>query len=323
VKIRDLFMRSIVAFIFIGILVISFPFKGRISYFIACVIIFTMGFFVRLLQILYPGRFTFLGIRENLLMWYESLERHQQLYFNVFLFIPILGFTYVLDEQNLFPPMFHIFVLYCLGITVYDVIRVYSTLYNTLLGKALIAVGFAAGSNLAFCLAGWVIGEMTHVAPSTFPHTLSFLAIGAIPFLFLIIGAIYIPVAALSTPFILLASMFKENAPRFMKFFLAQKFEKTVRRYVIFTFLFQIFLYTFVVKLAPQFFYFVINRYGAQIESTIANSIYTFDMYPGTECKSTTEYRVAFLGDENYILATKTALGISFDKPQKCSLKEI
>ena len=64
----------------------------------------------------------------------------------------------------------------------------------------------------------------------------------------------------------------------------------------------------------------ILNRYDRQIESAIGNSIYEFDMYPGTECKESSDYHEASLGDENYILATKQLTGVKFELPKKCAL---
>lgn len=257
---------------------------------------------------------------ETALTWYDGLERHQQLYLNVVLCIPILCYAYILDAQNIFRPLVILFFAYCLAITAYDIIRIYIKLSKPLIGKALIAVGFAVGSNLAFGISGWIIGEMTHVPPSTFPHTLSFLAIGTVPFLFIIVGAIYIPISVVSAPCTIYLSKFAETSPGLVKRFIGFTMEAKSRKYVGLTLTFQVLFYAFVGTIAPKAFTHTIDLYGREIESAIGNSIYIFDMYPGTECKNMSDYRAASLGDENYILAVKQAGGIKFEPPRKCAL---
>lgn len=319
---NSLFLRAIFALSCLGVMLVFVPAVGRVAYFTTGVIFLTIGVLLRILQIRYPGRFTFIGIRERALFFYESLERHQQLYINVLLWAVFLGYGYALDERKFFPAMAMLFVLYCLGVAAYDVTRIYRSLAETTLGKGLIAIGFAVGSNLAISLSGWVIGEITHVAPSTFPHTLSFLAIGSIPFLFLIVGAAYLPIAMLIVPIVWMASMLEESAPRLMKWLFARNFEKPSRVHVIPTLLFQLLFYSFVIALLPKFFSYVVNKFGKDIESTVTSSIYVFDMHPGTECKNADGYRVAYIGDENYILAKREAGQVRFEKPRKCALKE-
>lgn len=153
-------------------------------------------------------------------------------------------------------------------------------------------------------------------------HTLSFLAIAAIPFLFLIVGAIYIPVAILVAPFIWFASRAEERSPRLMKWLFAREFQQPRRRYLIPTFMFQFVFYSLVVSLSPKYVLLAMNRYSTQIEAIKASSIYAFDMYPGAECSAAVGFRVAALGDERYILASKTSDGVTFEKPRKCVIDE-
>lgn len=317
---RDLLVRAAMSLAVLGVLLLLVPIGWRFVYCVTGLISLVAGVFIRVLQILRPTKFTFTQLRDIALGWYESLDRHQQLYINVVLCIPLLGYAYLLDARTLFAPLAILFFLYCLGVAAYDVYRIYVTLSGALIGKGLIAIAFAIGSNLAFSFSGWIIGELTHVPPSTFPHTLSFLAIFAVPFLFIIVGAIYIPISVFAVPLVIYMSRFMQQAPRFMKWFLGLQFEKSKHRYTIATLIFQLFFYTMIGTLAPQIFFLVLNRYDRQIEWAIGSSIYAFDMYPGTECKVSFDYREASLGDENYILATKQATGVKFELPRKCAL---
>ncbi|MBB2926992.1 hypothetical protein [Paraburkholderia silvatlantica] len=317
---RDLFKRSIISIASLGVLLIFIPGSWRFVYFATSLILLIAVVSARTLQILYPKKFVFIKIRDAALVRYESLSRHQQLYTNVVLCTPFLIYAYLLDFKTLFIPLVILFFAYCLGVVAYDVYRIYATLSATTIGKGLIAIAFAAGSNLAFGISGKIIGGLTHVPPSTFPHTLSFIAIFAIPFLFMAAGTIYIPIAVLAAPVVIYGSKFMEKAPRLMKWFLGVKFDKNKYRHTIATVIFQIVFYSAIGTLTPQIFFLVLNRYDQQIESTIRSSIYEFDMYPGTECKASSDYHEASLGDENYILAEKQSIGVKFELPRKCAL---
>lgn len=296
------------------------PAHWRFVYFSTGFLLLAVGVGVRVAQINFPGKYEFIGFRISLVKWYENLSRRHQLYLNVTLCVPFLSYLYVLDADGLFAPASVLFFIYCLGVVSYDVCRIYAIIFETLIGKGVIAVVFAVGSNLAFSISGKIIGELTHVPPTTFPHTLSFLAILAIPFLFVATGTIFIPVACSMAPLLIYGSSFAKKAPRFVKWFFGVEFNDSQNRYIVPTLIFQMVFYLAVGAFTPAAFLFVINKYSQQIELTIGRSIYEFDMYPGTECKTAYGYRQASLGDENYILASKQSVGITFENPRKCSL---
>ncbi|QJP73405.1 hypothetical protein [Burkholderia glumae] len=296
------------------------PADWRFVYFLTSAFLMVIGVGVRMVQIIYPAKYEFTEIRHAIVNWYEKLDRRHQLYLNVTLCLPFLGYFYLLDEKKLFAPTAILFFIYCLGVAAYDVYRIYATIYGTLIGKGFIAIAFAIGSNLAFSISGKIIGEMTHVPPTTFPHTLSFLAIFATPFLFMAAGTIFIPVSVVIAPVIIYGSRFVTKTPRLMKWFLGIEFKSEEGRYIIATVIFQIIFYSAIGGVAPATFLFLLSRYNQQIELTIGKSIYEFDMYPGTECKMASGYHQASLGDENYVLASKQSTGITFESPRKCAL---
>lgn len=295
---------------------------NRASYLAFCASFLAAGVVVRLLQIWFPGRFVFAGFRARALAWWASLERHQQHYVTVALCIPFLAYAYFLDAQNVFRPLLPVFIAACLCIAAYDILRIYRALSETLIGKGLIALVFAVGSTLAVACAGWFIGELTHVAPSTFPHTMSFLSIAMIPILFVLAGAIYIPAAFLIVPFVWLVALVEERAPTLVKWIFARNFERPARRHVLLTLVFQVFFYTFLVTLTPRLLLFGLERHSKEIEAVVAKSIYIFDMYPGTQCKGADGRRTAALGDENYIVAGKEGDAVKFAEPRKCALPD-
>ncbi len=315
-----LLLRSLFVFLFLW--AISFTVPAGLHHFFVVNAVVTLALGIPLALIVRSGslKFLFVIFKYRALNFYEGLERQQQLYFNIIAITPFLGYVYAIDVQQAFIPLLALFFIYCLGVVAFDIIRIYVRLSTTLVGKALLAVGFAAGSNFAFALAGRVIGDLTHVPPLTFPHTLSFLAIAAIPFLFVFAGAIYIPVFVLLFPILIYVLQFIQKTPQLMKWLLGFQVNETKRRYVTSTFIFQIIFYLSVALVVPKFFFNMASRNAKGINSTIGKSIYEFDMYPGTECKSDSSYRYASLGDENYILASKKVGVIKFDPPKKCAL---
>lgn len=317
---RDVVKRGAFGFCFLTFLSLLVPSSGRLGYLITSLLLLAVAICLRLYQVRSRKKIPFDLIRDKIVKWYEGLERHQQLYVNVSLCIPLLGYAYFLDRRDVFIPVVSMFLLYCFGVAAYDVIRIYSKMSGTLLGKALIGIAFALGSNVAYSVSGWLVSTMTHVQSSTFPHTLAFLAIGTIPFLFIIVGAIYIPVAMFAIPIVMQLSQFMSHSPKLTEWIFGLKLQTGSRRYVAQTLIFQLVFYIFLATAASPTFFFVLNRCSKQIEWLISNSIFQFDMYPGTECKGRLDYRYASLGDENYILATKQSDRVVFEAPTKCAL---
>ncbi|MEW9904053.1 hypothetical protein [Pseudomonas putida] len=317
---RDLMKRVALIGAVLCFLLFIIPANWRLVYFSTSVLFLVAGIGVRAMQILHPGKYIFTELLEGIVNWYESLERRHQLYLNVTLCLPFLGYLYLLDANNLFAPIAILFFIYCLGVVAHDVYRIYAILYETSVGKGLIAIAFAIGSNLAFSIAGKIIAGMTHVPPTTFPHTLSFLAIFAIPFLFIAAGTIFIPISVVMAPLLIYGSSFATNAPRLTKWIFGVEPNSKGSRYIVATVIFQIIFYSAIGGFTPTTLLLLLNRYDQQIELAIGKSIYEFDMYPGTECKMGFSYRQASLGDENYILASKQSTGITFEPPKKCAL---
>ncbi|WP_146122303.1 hypothetical protein [Burkholderia multivorans] len=319
-KFRDLLTRLSVCIAMLAALTVLVPAKWRTVYLTTSLILLIPTIGIRALQINYPGRFLFSNILNTSLNWYEGISRRQQLYLNVVLCIPFLIYFYLLDRETLFVPLLFVFYAYCLGVATYDICRIYGALASTLVGKGLIAISFAVGSNLAFSISGKVISELTHVPPSTFPHTLSFLAILTIPFLLVAAGAIYVPLSIFLTPIVIYASKFMKDAPRVTKWIFGIEVTNEKYRYIISTVIFQMIFYSAIGAVTPEIFLYVLRENNPRIERLIGNSIYEFDMYPGVECKMASNYRTASLGDENYVTAAKEATGVRFELPRKCAL---
>jgi len=317
---RDLAKRILLGGGILCILIIIIPNQWRTVYFSTTVFLIAAGAGIRIAQIIHPGKYEFTEHWSGAVKWYENLERRHQLYLNVTLCIPFLGYLYVLGENSLFIPTAALFFIYCLGVVSYDVYRIYAIISETLIGKGVISIILIIGSNLALSISGKIIGEMTHVPPATFPHTLSFLAILAIPFLLVAAGTIFILTSSTMVPFLIYGSSFAKKAPRFVKWFFGIEFDGSKNRYMAATLTFQVIFYVTIGNLTPAVLFAITNRYSQQIDLAIGRSIYEFDMYPGTECKDTFGYRQASLGDENYILASKQSTGVVFAPPRKCSL---
>lgn len=319
--VRGLFLRAITLLIVFAIFACFWPLEDRFGFFKVAVGILLAGLSFRLMEILYPDRFNSVKIHQRLLVSYEKLERHQKLYCSVFLFAMFLVYIYALSRSDFFPKFSLVFICYCFGVAVYDILRIYRTLSETILGKGFVAILFAIGSNLAFCLAGIIVADVTHVSPTTFPHTLSLLAILSIPVLFVLAGSVLLPGMILIAPLLLFFSELQTRLPFLVRLLFAKKVDTPVRHYVYLTLLFQVILYVFLLTLIPQIALSASSRYQHNLKSSVAGMIYYLDMYPGIECRVDGVYRISSLGDENYILARKNAFEIQFEPPRKCQPK--
>jgi len=277
---------------------------------------------LKALYIFYPERYPFPLWRDRVFEWRATLERHQQLYLNLLLLIPALIYAKTLNSRPYLLGAIVFYSLFAFWVVLHDVVRTYRAISGTLPGKVLLTLGFAIGSNCAFSFSGVVISEMTQVSATTFPHTLSFLAIGMIPVMIFGVGAAFSVFAMLAIPFVFMVSGMEKDAPGFFTFLFARRFERPARLYPIGTFVFQIVFYAFMGAFSYQMFLKFVNPHGSDIDRAIKKSIYNYDMYPGIECSNMPAHRSAALGDENYILATVVKDEVHFEKPRKCILKE-
>lgn len=207
----ELIKRILLAGVMLCFLILVIPSQWRVVYSATSVFLIAIGVGIRMAQINHPGKYEFTEFRSDAVRWYENLNRRHQLYLNVTMCIPFLGYLYVLDANGLFVPVAALFLIYCLGVVSYDVCRIYAIICETFIGKGVISVIFVIGSNLALSISGKIIGGMTHVPPTTFPHTLSFLAILAVPFLFVAAGTVFIFIASTMAPLIIYGSSFAKK----------------------------------------------------------------------------------------------------------------
>lgn len=322
-SIRSVLLRGGLSLIMTAIVSSLIPANDHYAIFWALSIPLVVMVIVQLLYIRYPGRWNAAKFRARIVAWYENLEIFQRLYLTVIGLMLVVGYCYLLSPTELFPAMTRGLVLYCYGVATYDVLRIYQWLSNTLLGKGLIAIGIAIGSNLAFSISGILISSVAHVAASNFAHTLSFVAIASIPVLLIGVGAIFLPITILVAPLIWILSELQTSSPWLMKLLFTKNIIGPTRRHLFATLLFQVFLYSFLAAMTPRFVIYFVNENEQKIESSIKQMIFQFDMYPGTECKVGPHYRTAALGDENYLLASRTSSGtVLFEKPRKCPLAE-
>ena len=321
-KMSQLVMAFIVAVVLCGATVLTVPAGRRMPYVIAYLVALLAGLALRFLHGRFPGKIPYAALFARSLTWYETLERHQKLYFNIVLMIPLLTYAYLVDAVGMYRPLVLLVFVYSLGIAAYDVLRIYKRLSESLLGKGLLAVGLTIGSNLALGMAWWIIGEMTRVAPSNFPHTMSFMTIVSIPFLFVLLGVVYVPVAMAAAPLLLTMSTMAARAPQLARWLFAGDVSAPGSRYVFATLGFQLFFYAVLMMVVPRLFVSTVTAHSQAIESAIGTSIFIFDMYPGTECDATAGSRVAALGDERFLIASKIQDKVTFGKPRKCVLED-
>ena len=132
--------------------------------------------------------------RVERLRWAKSaiaeLTLEQRLYVRVGILLIVMLLVLTTGSGQWMKEFLVLSLVFILYVAVRDVLRWYKILSETILGKALIALGFASASSIAYGLAGQKIADGIHVTPKNFTHTNLLVAIMMIPFLITLAGAL-------------------------------------------------------------------------------------------------------------------------------------
>lgn len=247
-----------------------------------------------------------------------ELTIEQRLYVRVCILSMIMLLVFTTGNAHWMKEFLVLSLLFIAYVAVRDVLRWYRRLSETLLGKAVIALGFASASSIAYGLAGQEIASIIHVTPKNFTHTNLLVAIMMIPFLITLAGAFASAVGIAFSSF-LMALLTFPNIDNILTWLFAGEWQPSKIRFARSTLFFQAFLFTLV-----SFSLFAFGRQGmVWYESAVARRIpylvYELDMYNGTECKLKAGSKLAPLGDGKFLIAVELPLGeFDFLPPVKC-----
>lgn len=250
----------------------------------------------------------------------QDLNKPQRLYRNViFLAFSVILLGY-LGAGHWLPYLWWAFVIYCIYVAVLDGLRWYHAFSVHTLGKASIAVIFAATSTLAYAMARQEISIATHVVPTNFTHTSLLMAIFTIPFLIVFSGGLIYAASMVASAIIIPVLLMARSAPKGMKaWLLAETIQDSSMKYAMTTKVFQLLFYGVFGLVLWQQGRPAMLRYETEIQKWLPAAVYNLDMYIGKECALKPGEKLAPLGDAKFLVAKQLENGdINFLPPMKC-----
>ncbi|NMV41993.1 hypothetical protein [Ralstonia insidiosa] len=282
--------------------------------------VFSILIVFRILYIFSPWRDNISRLWDKFSEVHATLAAEQKLYINVCLVASFYLLVLVLEGKPVAGTYAELLLLFSAYVVFYDILRWYRQLSEHLFGKALIALTFAAMSNLAYSFAGQVVAQVIHVVPTGFVRTTLFIAIMMIPVLMTLIGGVVFAGGIIMSSLIMIFSMFGNFDPRIKRWLFAGTLPDSSLKFPIPTRIFQVIFYSII-----GYMLFLAGKssadwYEKEIFYLTPRLIYHFDMYRGLECNKLGEgYKLAVLGDSKYLLGKLSKSGdVSFDPPVKC-----
>lgn len=256
----------------------------------------------------------FLSVRFWLRSWwtrYMALRRGSRLHINA----GIIFAVYLLF-RGVFEAASHSLLLlaFCAWlVAIYtDLAGLYRRIYETLIGKALLAVAFVAATVLAHAISGLVVNGVTGVDPSKFPYAETLVSLMAIPFLVFLAAVPAFILLILFGPFVVLHLGQGLGALRFLA---GQdiKVESSVKQTSGWIHLFS---WVIFVAFTFQMGRLVTARYEVLVSNFARDFIFNFEMYGHSRCVGAKGERVAFIGGSEVLVARRQGDGVVFDVRQ-------
>jgi len=202
------------------------------------------------------------------------------------------------------------FIAFCLFVAFFDAFRWYRGMSEHALGKAILGLGFAVSSTVAYAIARQEIADIAQVTPTNLTHTTLLMAIMTIPVLLAFAGgAVYIA-CMLTSIIVLPVLVLARDTPAGLKEWL---FAGTIRGtpvpHPLITKCFQFFFYGTLGLLVMQIGRGALPRYESQLQKLLPAAIYHLDMYHGLECKLAADEKLAPLGDAKFLIGKMHADG--------------
>jgi hypothetical protein len=256
--------------------------------------------------------------RKWILKAYEDINNEQKLYLIVCALAILILIGYATGISFGTKEFIILSLVFAGCVALRDFLSWYQAISENLLGKAILALGFAIASAFAYGLAGQKISYTIHVTPTNFVRTNLLIAIMMIPVIITVAGAFVSALGIVMSSLFILPFMLP-GISKIAALFSPRTSQNQRVRFQFITRVFQVFFYTFVGASLWTFGHKAANWYDEFTTQKISSLVYEFDMYPGTECKLSDGSKIAPLGDAKFLVAKKQASGkIDFSPPIKC-----
>ncbi|MFB1118780.1 hypothetical protein RF240_22120 [Dickeya dadantii] len=247
----------------------------------------------------------------------SKLDMPQKIIRNLIIAVVINFLIKLTANEQLWKGVFILTLVYWTISVFQCLINVYKKIYKTTLGKGVVILGSTLCLNFALCLSGVVINDITSVSPTNFPHSLIFISIAMIP-LIIPLGMIFLLLIILMT-FPVWGWFFVYDEK--LKQFLFPGYEPNNKRFLHKTTL-AIQIFSIVIYCAFIFKFALItgDDYISHVNNKSKWLIYSLEMFEKKPCLNIEKGKVAFISDDNVLVATKDNDEYSF-KVMQCEIK--
>lgn len=247
-------------------------------------------------------------LRQRFWHWYKSLQPNQQAYFNAFVlfvfYLPLRQFNW--DVNKSFLGLAAVFW----GMAMLaDLLNFYKAIASTLLGKILLVGAFALGTNVAVANAAQVVNSFIGIDPGQFVHTITFTSLLIAPPLILALSIIALFFGASVITIFIMFHLLDEDS-RVVVFPWYK--QGTIVRYRGITAVVQFVSLIAIISSAYSWYQDGSSSYNDFLESKAKWFLYTFEMYQNAQCPLQEGQRVAFLGGDQVLIASKLGDEFSF-----------
>jgi hypothetical protein len=248
----------------------------------------------------------------------QSLDTPQRLYRNVAVLSLALLLIGKISPGPWMIGLLGMFAAFCIFVAAYDATRLYQSISEHVLGKAIISLVFAAASTVAYAIARQEIGDVVHVTPTNLMHSTLLMAIMTIPFLIVAAGGI-VYAGSIAVLLILPFQHMAKDNPGLKAWLFAGLFKESTMKYPVVTRGFQFLFYSVLGVTILNAGRMQMLPYERQLKEKLPTLVYQFDLYHGSECKLDDGEKLAPLGDAKFLIGKRYPDGrIEFLPPIKC-----
>lgn len=248
---------------------------------------------------------------------YGALLPHQKAYVNAALFFVIYLVLSPFGWE--FTQGFAILAMLSWGMALTsDLSAFYSRISESPLGKLLLVVVVGVGANVAIAISAQLVNELVGVDPGKFAHTIAFASVlVSVVLILLSLSAIFI----LGLGFGVMYLMFHWSDGRFISMIFPWYRVEESTPYKRSTITVQVVSFLVLCGLAFSWVTDGKHGYNAFVEDKARWFLYTFEMYKKSPCVMRDGQRVAFLSDDQVLVASEEGDVITF-QVQPCLARE-
>lgn len=231
----------------------------------------------------------------------SKLDTSQKILRNLIIIIVIGFLLKMTGNEKLWKGFFILLLIYWTFSVFHCLIKIYQIAYKTTLGKGVVILGSAICLNLALCLSGIVINNITSVSPASFPHSLIFISTAMIPVI-IPLGMIFLfAIIFITTPIWIWFFVYDEKFKQFLVPGYKPNNKKFLYKTTVIIQIFSIATYSWFIF---QFAQIRGDDYISYINNKSQWIIYTLEMFEKSPCMNVKSGKVAFIEDDKVLVAT-------------------